>query len=162
MGLFALQHFGTHKVGFLFAPILIAWLLCLSGVGVYNIIHWNPLVIRAISPYYIYNFFRETGNDGWSSLGAIVLCIAGQRTPWNLGPILTIFFLLMVENYFLYSGAEAMFADLGHFSKLSVRVIFLNILLLSKPLNRKSSGKASMNAPPILAANITKDLKTKE
>ena len=40
------------------------------------------------------------------------------------------FFLVMVENYFLYSGAEAMFADLGHFSKLSVRVIFLNILLL--------------------------------
>ncbi|KAJ9673018.1 hypothetical protein PVL29_026340 [Vitis rotundifolia] len=101
VGLFALQHFGTHKVGFLFAPILIAWLLCISGVGIYNIIHWNPHVIRAISPHYIYNFFRETGKVGWSSLGAIVLCI---------------------------TGAEAMFADLGHFSKLSVRIAFTAIV----------------------------------
>lgn len=90
VGLFALQHFGTHKVGFLFAPILIAWLLCISGIGIYNIIHWNPHVIRAISPHYIYNFFRETGKVGWSSLGAIVLCITGQlirKTPWNVPPI---------------------------------------------------------------------------
>ncbi|XP_010644862.1 probable potassium transporter 13 isoform X3 [Vitis vinifera] len=101
VGLFALQHFGTHKVGFLFAPILIAWLLCISGIGIYNIIHWNPHVIRAISPHYIYNFFRETGKVGWSSLGAIVLCI---------------------------TGAEAMFADLGHFSKLSVRIAFTAIV----------------------------------
>ncbi|XVF25337.1 hypothetical protein REPUB_Repub13aG0204700 [Reevesia pubescens] len=97
VGLFTLQHFGTRRVGFLFAPILLAWLFCISVVGVYNIIYWNPRVVRALSPYYVYNFFKKAGKDGWSSLGGIVLCI---------------------------TGAEAMFADLGHFSQLSIRIAF--------------------------------------
>ncbi|XP_066378024.1 probable potassium transporter 13 [Miscanthus floridulus] len=87
-------------LGSYFAPILLAWLGCIGSIGIYNIFKWNPTVIRALSPYYIYNFFRKAGKDGWSSLGGIVLCI---------------------------TGAEAMFADLGHFSKLSLRV---NILFL--------------------------------
>lgn len=77
MGLFALQHYGTHRVGFLFAPILIAWLLCISGIGIYNILKWNPRVVSALSPYYAYNFFKRAGKDGWRSLGGIVLCITG-------------------------------------------------------------------------------------
>ncbi|XVE88506.1 hypothetical protein DITRI_Ditri19aG0074600 [Diplodiscus trichospermus] len=97
VGLFALQHFGTRRVGFLFAPILLAWLFCISVIGIYNIIHWNPHVVSALSPYYVYNFFKKAGKDGWSSLGGIVLCI---------------------------TGAEAMFADLGHFSQLSIRIAF--------------------------------------
>uniref|UniRef100_A0A5B7BWK6 Potassium transporter n=1 Tax=Davidia involucrata TaxID=16924 RepID=A0A5B7BWK6_DAVIN len=101
VGLFALQHYGTHRVGFLFAPILIAWLLSISGVGVYNIIHWNPRVVYALSPYYVYNFFKKAGKDGWSSLGGVVLCV---------------------------TGAEAMFADLGHFSQLSVRIAFTGVV----------------------------------
>ncbi|XP_020268956.1 probable potassium transporter 13 [Asparagus officinalis] len=75
VALFALQHYGTHRVGFLFAPILIAWLACIGGLGIYNTIKWNPSVVRAISPYYIYNFFKKAGKDGWSSLGGAVLCI---------------------------------------------------------------------------------------
>jgi len=77
--LFALQHYGTHRVGFLFAPILLAWLGCIGGIGIYNIFKWNPTVIRALSPYYIYNFFSKAGKDGWSSLGGIVLCITGSH-----------------------------------------------------------------------------------
>ncbi|URD72417.1 Potassium transporter [Musa troglodytarum] len=42
VALFALQHYGTHRVGFLFAPIVVTWLLCISMIGVYNIFHWNP------------------------------------------------------------------------------------------------------------------------
>lgn len=98
VGLFALQHYGTHRIGFLFAPILIAWLLCLAGVGIYNIVCWNHHVVYALSPYYIYKFFQKSGKAGWSCLGGIVLCV---------------------------TGVEAMFADLGHFSKLSIRVLCL-------------------------------------
>ncbi|XP_072993089.1 probable potassium transporter 13 isoform X1 [Typha latifolia] len=101
VGLFALQHYGTRRVGFLFAPIFIAWVGCICCVGIYNINKWNPSVVRAISPYYVYNFFKKAGKDGWSSLGGIVLCI---------------------------TGAEAMFADLGHFSKLSIRIAFATIV----------------------------------
>lgn len=95
--LFSLQHYGTHRVGFLFAPIVITWLLCISAIGVYNILHWNPHVYKALSPYYMYKFFKKTQKGGWMSLGGILLCI---------------------------TGSEAMYADLGHFSQLSIKIAF--------------------------------------
>ncbi|KAK4803622.1 hypothetical protein SAY86_003439 [Trapa natans] len=95
--LFALQHYGTHRVGFLFAPIVITWLLCISMIGVYNIFHWNPKVYQALSPYYMYKFLKKTRRGGWMSLGGILLCV---------------------------TGSEAMFADLGHFSQLSIKIAF--------------------------------------
>ncbi|KAG2300469.1 hypothetical protein Bca52824_036941 [Brassica carinata] len=95
--LFSLQHYGTHRLGFLFAPIVLAWLLCISTIGVYNIFHWNPHVYKALSPYYIYKFLKKTRTRGWMSLGGILLCI---------------------------TGSEAMFADLGHFTQLSIQIAF--------------------------------------
>lgn len=97
MALFALQHYGTHKVGFIFAPIVIAWLFCISSIGVYNIFKWNPGVFKALSPYYMYNYLKKTHIDGWISLGGVLLCI---------------------------TGAEAMYADLGHFSQCSIKLAF--------------------------------------
>ncbi|KAG2611452.1 hypothetical protein PVAP13_4KG170000 [Panicum virgatum] len=75
VGLFALQHYGTHRVGFLFAPIICLWLLCISIIGVYNIIYWNPHVYKALSPYYMYRFLQKTQYGGWMSLGGILLCV---------------------------------------------------------------------------------------
>ncbi|KAJ6819453.1 potassium transporter 1 isoform X1 [Iris pallida] len=95
--LFSLQHHGTRRVGFMFAPIVIAWLLCISGVGVYNIYRWNPSIFRALSPWYMYRFLKSTGLEGWISLGGVVLCI---------------------------TGAETMFANLGHFSSVSIKIAF--------------------------------------
>lgn len=101
VGLFALQHFGTHRVAFMFAPIVIIWLISIFIIGVYNTIRWNPRIIQAISPYYIIKFFSETGKDGWISLGGILLSI---------------------------TGTEAMFADLGHFTALSIRLAFACVI----------------------------------
>ncbi|XP_042433191.1 putative potassium transporter 8 [Zingiber officinale] len=95
--LFALQHFGTHRVGILFAPIVMTWLLCLSGLGIYNVLHWNPLVYQALSPYYMFKFLKKTKKGGWMSLGGILLCM---------------------------TGSEAMFADLGHFSYTAIQIAF--------------------------------------
>nr|XP_016493837.1 PREDICTED: potassium transporter 6-like isoform X2 [Nicotiana tabacum] len=101
IALFSLQHYGTHRVGFLFAPVVVTWLLCISAIGIYNIIHWNPYVYRALSPYYMYKFLKKTQTRGWMSLGGILLCI---------------------------TGSEAMFADLGHFSQLSIKIAFTSIV----------------------------------
>lgn len=101
VGLFTLQYFGTHRVAFLFAPVILAWLLCIAAVGFYNILHWNPSILRALSPYYLYQFFQVAGKEGWVSLGGIVLCI---------------------------TGTEAMFADLGHFTQSSIRVAFMCVV----------------------------------
>lgn len=101
VGLFALQHCGTHRVAFMFAPIVIIWLLSIFSIGLYNTIHCNPKIVRAFSPHYIINFFKETGKDGWISLGGILLSI---------------------------TGTEAMFADLGHFTPLSIRLAFAFVI----------------------------------
>lgn len=61
VGLSALQYSGTHRVGFPFTSILLAWLSCLARVDIYNIFHWNPGVIRGLSPYYICNLFQKKG-----------------------------------------------------------------------------------------------------
>lgn len=78
VGLFSLQHHGTNKVAFMFAPIVTAWLICISGIGMYNIFRWNPSIVRALSPSYMYRFLRSTGTEGWVSLGGVVLCITGD------------------------------------------------------------------------------------
>ncbi|KAF3958225.1 hypothetical protein ACB098_01G148900 [Castanea mollissima] len=101
VGLFFLQHRGGHKVAFLFPPIMILWLLSLAAVGVYNVIKWNPRVYQALSPYYVYKFFWDTGKDGWISLAGIILCV---------------------------TGTEAMFADLGYFTAASLRVTFSSVI----------------------------------
>ncbi|KAI8007451.1 Potassium transporter 2 [Camellia lanceoleosa] len=95
--LFALQHYGTHRVGFVFAPLVLTWLLCISSLGLYNILHWNPHVYKALSPYYMFKFLKKTRKSGWMSLGGILLCI---------------------------TGSEAMFADLGHFSYAAIQIAF--------------------------------------
>lgn len=56
VGLFALQHYGTHRVAFIFAPVVIAWLFCISSIGVYNVVTYNPHIWRALSPYYVQLF----------------------------------------------------------------------------------------------------------
>ncbi|CAN0925510.1 Potassium transporter 6 [Linum grandiflorum] len=101
VALFALQHYGTHRVGFLFAPVVLIWLLCISAIGIYNILYWNPQVYQALSPYYMYKFLKKTQRGGWMSLGGILLCI---------------------------TGSEAMFADLGHFSQLSIKIAFTSLV----------------------------------
>ncbi|PSS33258.1 Potassium transporter like [Actinidia chinensis var. chinensis] len=95
--LFALQHYGTHRIGFIFAPVVLTWLLCISSIGLYNILYWNPYVCEALSPYYMFIFLKKTRKSGWMSLGGIVLCI---------------------------TGSEAMFADLGHFSYTAIQIAF--------------------------------------
>jgi len=82
VGLFALQHRGTDMVAFMFAPIVIIWLLSIAAVGIYNIIKWNPRVFCALSPHYIYKFFKETKEDGWIAIGGLLLCITGNPPPF--------------------------------------------------------------------------------
>ncbi|KAI3985811.1 hypothetical protein MKX01_026597 [Papaver californicum] len=70
-------------------------------IGIYNIFYWNREVYKALSPYYMYIFLKKTQKGGWMSLGGILLCI---------------------------TGSEAMFADLGHFSQLSIKIAFTSFV----------------------------------
>ncbi|KAJ7942770.1 Potassium transporter, partial [Quillaja saponaria] len=96
--LFLLQKFGTSRVSFMFSPIMAAWTLSTPLIGIYSVIHYYPSVFKALSPQYIFYFFRRNGKEGWLLLGGTVLCI---------------------------TGSEAMFADLGHFDRCSIQIAFL-------------------------------------
>ncbi|KAM3257843.1 hypothetical protein ACQJBY_049888 [Aegilops geniculata] len=99
IGLFLVQKYGTSKVSFLFSPIMAAWTFTTPMVGIYSIFRYYPGIFKAISPHYIVRFFLKNKKEGWQMLGATVLAI---------------------------TGAEAMFADLGHFSKKAIQIAFLS------------------------------------
>ncbi|GLT59831.1 hypothetical protein SLA2020_326290 [Shorea laevis] len=93
--LFMVQKYGTDKVGYSFAPIMVVWCTLISGVGIFNFIKYDPTVAKAINPMYIVNYFRRNPKEAWISLGDVVLCI---------------------------TGIEALFADVGHFSVKSIQI----------------------------------------
>uniref|UniRef100_A0A804M033 Potassium transporter n=1 Tax=Zea mays TaxID=4577 RepID=A0A804M033_MAIZE len=95
VALFAIQRFGTDKVGYLFAPIILLWLLLIAAVGFYNLVKYDTGALRAFNMKYIIDYFRRNKKKGWASLGGILLC---------------------------FTGTEALFADLGYFSIRSIQV----------------------------------------
>lgn len=98
IALFLLQKYGTSRVSFLFSPIMAAWTFTTPIIGVYSFLRYYPGIFKSLSPHYIVHFFLRNGREGWQLLGGTVLCI---------------------------TGAEAMFADLGHFNKRSIQMAFL-------------------------------------
>uniref|UniRef100_A0A0D9VVV0 Potassium transporter n=1 Tax=Leersia perrieri TaxID=77586 RepID=A0A0D9VVV0_9ORYZ len=95
--LFAIQRYGTDKVGYSFAPIILLWLLLTGATGLYNLIKHDISVLRALNPKYIIDYFRRNKKEGWVSLGSILLC---------------------------FTGSEALFANLGYFSIRSIQLSF--------------------------------------
>lgn len=74
------QRFGTDKVGYSFAPIICVWFLFIAGIGVYNFIKFDPLVVKAVNPKYIVDYFKRNKKQAWISLGGVVLAITGIHT----------------------------------------------------------------------------------
>ncbi|XP_057964336.1 potassium transporter 5-like [Malania oleifera] len=93
--LFSIQRFGTDKVGYSFAPIIFIWFTMIGGIGIYNYFKFDPVIIKALNPQYIIEYFKRNKKQAWISLGGTILSI---------------------------TGTEAMFADLGHFSVRSIQV----------------------------------------
>jgi len=87
--LFFCQQFGTGAVSAAFSPIGCAWIMTLFGLGGWNLAqHGSSQLAAALSPHHIFRVFKEDGAAAWRSLGSLALCI---------------------------TGAEALYADLGHF-----------------------------------------------
>jgi KUP system potassium uptake protein len=107
LGLFAAQRFGTEKIGSAFGPVMGLWFLVIGIIGAAAILR-HPGVVAAIDPRYAVDFLRHSGMVGFLVLGAVFLCI---------------------------TGGEALYADMGHFGKSSIRrswyAIVLPALLLS-------------------------------
>ncbi len=93
--LFVIQPFGTARLGTSFAPIVTIWLLFNLATGIYNLAVYDYTVLKAFSPYFSFAYLIRNGYDGWKSLGGLLLA---------------------------FTGVEALFADLGAFSKRAIQL----------------------------------------
>jgi KUP system potassium uptake protein len=121
---FLFQNHGTGKVGAVFGPVMLVWFVTLAVLGCIQIVH-HPLVLRALSPWYGIEFFLHNGWRAFFVLGAVVLCI---------------------------TGAEALYADMGHFGKKPIHASWFGFVLPALVLNYFGQG-ALLIADPSSAAN---------
>ncbi|MFZ0421363.1 MAG: potassium transporter Kup [Xanthobacteraceae bacterium] len=110
--LFAAQSYGTAKVAALFGPIMVIWFVAIAIPGLTWIAH-DPGILWALSPYYGVNFLIHHGVIGLYTLGAVFLAV---------------------------TGAEALYADLGHFGRGPIQVAWLALVLPSLTLNYLGQG----------------------
>jgi KUP system potassium uptake protein len=112
VGLFMVQARGTHRVAALFGPITILWFLTLAALGVFNIAA-DPRIFMAVNPYYAVRFLLENGFVGFIILGSVFLAV---------------------------TGAEALYADMGHFGKGPIRVAWVGVVFPCLALNYLGQG----------------------
>jgi KUP system potassium uptake protein len=122
--MFAVQRHGTHKVGRAFAPVMTVWFLVLAILGLRQIIA-NPQVLYAINPWHAVRFFASHGSTSFIALGGVVLAL---------------------------TGAEALYADMGHFGKKPIRVAWFGFVLPALVLNYFGQGALLLHDPLAIAS----------
>lgn len=122
--LFAVQKHGTGGIGKFFGPITLIWFVVLAVLGVSHVAT-NPAVLMAMSPHYAVNFILEHPKMAFVALGAVILCA---------------------------TGAEALYADMGHFGKRPIRLAWFSLVMPALVLNYFGQG-AMLLAHPENVAN---------
>ena len=112
VALFLLQRQGTAGVGTIFGPVMVVWFTVLATLGGAQIAR-HPTVLAAVNPLYAVAFFAETGWNGYLILGAVFLVV---------------------------TGGEALYADMGHFGRRPIRVVWFAFVLPALLLNYFGQG----------------------
>ncbi|MFW7194837.1 potassium transporter Kup [Enterobacter sp. BNK-29] len=107
LALFLLQPFGTARIGKIFGPVMAVWFLAIAALGVRGIVQ-HPLVLLALNPAYGIAFLFSNGYTSFLVLGGVFLCV---------------------------TGAEALYADMGHFGKKPIWLAWYGIVFPSLLLN---------------------------
>ncbi len=117
--LFAFQKRGTATVGAVFGPVMLLWFVSIAAIGLWNV--WQePRVLRAISPAYGYDFFVRNTGAGFLILGSVVLVL---------------------------TGAEALYADMGHFGRRPIRLAWYTVAMPALLLNYMGQGSMLLRNP---------------
>ena len=119
IALFLVQSRGTASVARFFGPITAVWFLVLAGLGIYHIAD-DPSIVRALLPHHGIRFLLENGFIGFIILGSVFLAV---------------------------TGAEALYADMGHFGKKPIRVAWLGFVLPCLLLNYLGQGALVLGHP---------------
>ncbi len=117
--LFFIQKHGTELVGKMFAPVMLLWFVVLAVLGI-NSIMQSPLILQALNPWYAIDFFLHYKSVSFFALGAVVLAI---------------------------TGVEALYADMGHFGKLPIRIAWFIVVLPSLLINYYGQGALLLRHP---------------
>jgi KUP system potassium uptake protein len=118
-GLFFFQQHGTAKVGRIFGPLMVVWFFVIGALGLREILQ-APQILAAANPWYGLSFFFEHGYAGFVLLGAVVLAV---------------------------TGAEALYADMGHFGKRPIRLAWFFVVLPALLANYFGQGALILRDP---------------
>ena len=117
--LFFFQRHGTAKVGRIFGPVMVVWFATIGGLGLAEILQ-APQILAAANPLYGLEFFAQHGHAGFVLLGAVVLAV---------------------------TGAEALYADMGHFGKRPIRLAWFLLVLPALLANYFGQGALILRDP---------------
>ena len=123
VGLYSVQSHGTAGIGRFFAPVMLIWFVALACMGVVNIIK-SPAILAAVNPLHAVAFLLDNGRIAFLSLGAVVLAL---------------------------TGAEALYADMGHFGKKPIRMAWFLIAFPALALNYLGQGGLLLAHPEAIS-----------
>jgi KUP system potassium uptake protein len=121
--LFAVQRFGTHKVGRAFGPVMVLWFVTLAVLGIPHIVA-RPAVLLGLSPTYVVSFVVAHPFTAFVAMGAVVLSI---------------------------TGAEALYADMGHFGRRPIRVSWFAVVFPALILNYLGQAALILDDPSAIS-----------
>jgi KUP system potassium uptake protein len=130
VGLFAIQSRGTAKVGALFGPIMMTYFLTLASLGIYYISGSPGIILETLNPLNAVRFFMTDGWLAFLALGSVVLAV---------------------------TGAEALYADMGHFGRKPIGLSWLTFVMPALMLNYMGQGAMILALPPAEAAEVIKN-----
>ena len=119
LALFAVQKHGTGGIGRFFGPITLVWFVAIGLLGIMQIVG-NPTILKALSPHYALQFMFANPGVTFVVLGAIVLCV---------------------------TGAEALYADMGHFGIKPIRIAWFAVVMPALALNYFGQGALLLTNP---------------
>lgn len=120
LALFAIQPQGTARIGRAFGPIMLIWFVVMAALGVYGVFQ-HPSVLVALNPLYGLKFLASGGPTGFLVLGGVFLCV---------------------------TGAEALYADMGHFGPRPIRLAWNAIVFPSLILNYAGQATLVLDGAP--------------
>ena len=129
-GLFAIQSRGTAKVGALFGPIMILYFLTLAVLGLMQMVKMPMIILETINPLNFVRFFMVDGFRAFIAMGSVVLAV---------------------------TGAEALYADMGHFGRKPITIAWIWFVLPALMLNYMGQGAMVLSLTPAEAAEVIKD-----
>ena len=122
IALFSFQRHGTAVVGAFFGPVCMLWFIALGAVGIWQIAQ-NPVVLQAVDPRHAFGFLTSHGFASFVVMGAVLLA---------------------------FTGAEALYADMGHFGKWPIRAAWFSLVLPALVLNYFGQGALLIANPAAL------------